>query len=161
MLQHGAQNAEPGAPLVEFGVLTAMRKSLFCCPIITLCSAICLFATGCGGGGGSPLPPPAAVTGLSYVRTAAAPGTVRLTWNPGSTRTTKGYLVGRKLQGESSFSTLTLTPITSASYVDQLTEAQKVLTPTYQVVSVDKRDRLSSPIAVQTVVSPPDPPNGF
>jgi hypothetical protein len=138
-----------------------MRKSLFCCPLISVCSAICLFATGCGGGGGSPLPPPAAVTGLSYVRTDDAPGTVRLSWYPGSTRSTKGYLVARRLQGESTFHVLMTTPITSTSYVDQLTEAQKVITPTYQVVLVDKKDRLSSPVEVQAVATAPGPPSQF
>jgi hypothetical protein len=141
-----------------------MRKSLFCCPLITVCSAICLFATGCGGGGGSPLPPPAAVTGLSYVRTSTAPpgpGTVRLTWNPGSTRTTKGYLVGRKLQGESSFHALMTTPFTTPSYEDHLPQGQEIGTPTYQVVLVDKKNRISSPTEVQAVVSAPDPPSEF
>jgi hypothetical protein len=138
-----------------------MRKSLFCCPLITLCSAICLVATGCGGGGGSPLPPPAAVTGLSYLRSSDAPGTVRLTWDPGSTRTTKGYLVGRKLPGESAFQALTPQPITSAGYVDQLPAGKEAVLPTYQVVSVDKKDRFSNPIEVQPVISAPGPPSGY
>ena len=138
-----------------------MRKSLFCCPLISLCSAICLFATGCGGGGGSPLPPPAAVTGLSGTRASDDSGTVRLTWHPGSTRSTKGYLVGRKLQGENAFHALTATPITSAGYVDQLPADQKVNTPTYQVVLVDKKGRISNPVEVQPVVSAPDAPPGF
>jgi hypothetical protein len=139
-----------------------MRKSLFCCPLITLCSAICLVTTGCGGGGGSPLPPPAAVTGLSYLRSSDAPGTVRLTWNPGSTRTTKGYLVGRKLPGESAFQSLTLQPITSAGYVDQLPAGKELETPGYQVVLVDKKDRLSVPTELpQAVVAAPGPPSGY
>jgi hypothetical protein len=138
-----------------------MRKSLFCCPLITLCSAICLVTTGCGGGGGSPLPPPAAVTHLSGLRTSNAPGTVHLTWDPGSTRTTKGYLVGRKLPGEAVFQALMLQPITTAGYVDQLPAGKEVVDVTYQVVSVDKKDRLSSAVEVQPVISAPDPPSNF
>lgn len=134
-----------------------MKKSLFCIPLVGVCSFLCLILTGCGGGG-NPLPPPAAVTGLGYVRTADAPGTVQLAWNPGSRRATKGYLVGRRLQGESSFVRRTPAPITSPTFRDEMPPGMELVTATYQVVAVDKKNRVGPPAEIQAVVAPPPAP---
>jgi hypothetical protein len=135
-----------------------VTKSLFCVPLVGLCSFFCLFLTGCGGGG-NPLPPPATVTGLVHNRPHDNPGEVQLTWSPGSVRATRGYLVERMLQGEATFSRLTPAPITSAAYTDRLPAGLEQVTPFYRVVAVDKRSRLGTPSApLQAFISAPGAP---
>jgi len=134
-----------------------VRKSLFCVPLVGLCSVVCLLMTGCGGGG-NPLPPPAAVTGLGYNRTSDDPALVQLSWTPGSRRATKGYLVARKFQGESAFTRLTTVPITTPAYTDRVPDEKALVTAFYEVVAVDKKDRTGTPAEIQAVVSPPAPP---
>jgi hypothetical protein len=134
-----------------------VRKSLFCIPLVSLCSLVCLPLTGCGGGG-SVVPPPAAVTGLGYSRTSDDPGRVQLAWTPGSSRTTRGYLVARRLPGETTFTRLTTMPITTPAYTDRLPAGEEIVLPTYRVVAVDRKERTGTPAEVQAVISPPAPP---
>lgn len=119
---------------------------------------ICLLLTGCGGGGGNPLPPPAQVTGLGYNRTAEDPGQVLLNWSPGSRRATKGYLVARKFQGEAAFTRLMTTPLTVPTFVDRLPAGKELVTADYEVVIVDRKDRVGPTTPIRAIVAPPAPP---
>jgi hypothetical protein len=83
---------------------------------------------------------------------------VQLSWTPGSKRATKGYLVGRRLQGETLFTRRTQVPIKDAFFTDQVPPGKELVTATYQVVAVDKKDRVGTPAETQAVVSPPGPP---
>jgi hypothetical protein len=97
------------------------------------------------------------VTNLAATRTASQPGTVALVWDAGST-VTKGYLVARKLPGETKFLKLTPRPIPNASFTDTLPAGKEAVLPTYQVVTVDKRDRVSAPADITPVIGAPEPP---
>jgi hypothetical protein len=97
------------------------------------------------------------VANLAATRTAALPGKIVLVWDAGSPLT-KGYLVARRLDGETKFTKLTPRPIKDATFTDTMPAGRELVTPTYQVVTVDKRDRVSAPEVITPLVGAPEMP---
>src|SRR5689334_13895886 len=124
-----------------------MRRTFSRAMLSALGLAGCVLWTGCGGGGGS-----AAVvhpvSGLAYVRTADAPGTIRLSWTPAADQGRMGFRVLRRIAGDSSYQSVANDPIQDTTYTDQLPDPSDHRTVSYEVITVGQGGRMSDPAAV-------------
>jgi hypothetical protein len=117
-----------------------------------------MVVAGCGGGGGDVMPGPG---NLGYVRTAETPGVVELSWAPSPSKGLLGYTVSRRRVDEPTFSLVTGRPISGTTFTDVLSDPSEIRTLIYQVIAVQWNGRVSEPVEVTAVVSPPAPPDGF